>query len=420
MRVLQIILVLLTLAAPSVSVAIEREIGNPWPAVKSVTRTFDFTDADNAAADLTIEGNDGRPLYKLECHPGSYSDSHETAYDYSGLFDCQLRSLYSAERIDNLLTSSFIQWSEWWANRGRFLTDNLVGKCADYPEYGSVRHLRLRGMEITLAIDDVKFRQPNPGNFEANQPILQSYRFTVSVRPDPSAISAIAAAVPYTEPTYSGPKGEIPPKCEKVIREHIPGVVTANYFREASLQPPYPRVVAAKTTATFPVVEIGDGSEVRLTIVDARGKQLYTLECSGGVGAAGVGDWGILRTLVAVGNGLNLLEDSVDPFSHAYRGLITTDQLTGACRDYPEWGSVRHFKLRGFQLTLRASLSAAQGGAGDQVNLYAEVTPDPSATSPVALPSRYIDWRFLYRPNGCEQVFVDNSVLTDAKNSVGR
>lgn len=395
MRALRTILIVLVLTAASNLMAAEREIGNPWPAVAPVARAFSFADAEKASVNLTLVGKQGQPLYALECRSGSYSGSDESLLDYSGLLDCRLHSLNSEAFYKNLLVSSFIQWSDWWANRGRFLTSDLVGKCAGYPEYGSVRHLSLRSMEITLAIDNIKF-----GSASGGRPVVKSYRFTVRVRPDPTALSSIAAAVPYADPDG------IPARCAKVTRKHIPGIITEGYIRSEGLQPPYPPVATAEGDAVFPVVDQGPGKAFRLPIRAANGKQAYVLKCSGGVGVAGVGEWGILCKLVATGKKLNLLGDSVDPFSRAYRGLITTEQLTPSCDNYPEWGSVRHFKLRGFKLTLRASMRTAREGTGSSVVLRAKVRPDPSAISAVALPARYVDWRFLTRPHACEQILT--------------
>jgi hypothetical protein len=78
------------------------------------------------------------------------------------------------------------------------LIDELIGDCANYPEYGRVRHFRLRGMELTLQISDLKI---SPNQYEPpGGPKIQELYVDVFVKRDTSAASAIAEPPLYTKP----------------------------------------------------------------------------------------------------------------------------------------------------------------------------------------------------------------------------
>lgn len=164
-------------------------------------------------------------------------------------------------------------------------------------------------------------------------------------------------------------------------------------------------------------INLKDFADFKLPVLDESGKQVYTVSCNSGLGESGLAEWGIECTLTWPAKNLNLLGDSVDPFSRRYRGLITADQLTPACRHYPEWGAVRHFKLRGLDLSIVVSgdeITEADGvdsKSPKRITLHVTVKPDASADSPVALPSRYVDWRFSGRSQTCSTMFVDTHVL---------
>ncbi len=53
-----------------------------------------------------------------------------------------------------------------YQTRGRIAGEDLVGACADYPEYGRVRHFRLRGFELTVSFSDIEPSSPKPDRAE--------------------------------------------------------------------------------------------------------------------------------------------------------------------------------------------------------------------------------------------------------------
>ncbi len=169
-----------------------------WPAVLPLEKTFYIEDAGLASVDVSIAGTDKKPLYRLSCR-GRGKFHEDTSFDYSGDFECRLTSLYSKDHYSTLLTEDPRQERDW-ESRGGFMAYELVGQCEHYPEYGRLRHFRLRGMKLTLELDNIGFyRGRRPGDSK-NTDLLKSFRFVVRVGPDPTALSTIAEDVPFVDP----------------------------------------------------------------------------------------------------------------------------------------------------------------------------------------------------------------------------
>jgi hypothetical protein len=183
-----------------------------WPAIQPLTRTFRFPYASKASVELSIMGTDAKPLYQIECHQYGYADP---AFDYSGDFECRLTSLYSKETYSTLFTNDPDQ-SRDWQSRARFLSEELVGSCANYPEYGRVRTFSVRGMRITLALSnivlDLSAKPP---------PVLKAFNLQILVAPDPAAETPIAAPVHYEEPPYlhPGDSGDHSRDCSAALKK---------------------------------------------------------------------------------------------------------------------------------------------------------------------------------------------------------
>lgn len=130
-----------------------------WPAVEKLQKSMYFEDARKAEAAFTIFGVEGPPLYYIECHTWEFTWNYKgnPDFDYSGDFECRLTSLHSLNTHSTLFTDN-PKATRDWESRARFLVEELQGKCGDYPEYGRVRHFRLRGMKITLTINDLKIK----------------------------------------------------------------------------------------------------------------------------------------------------------------------------------------------------------------------------------------------------------------------
>jgi len=171
-----------------------------WPTIMGMRKVFDFPDARRAGLSLEILGIDGDALYRLDCHTWRYEQDRD--FDYSGDFECRLVPLYGKEMYSTLLTDNPRQ-SRDWESRGRFLVQELRGRCADYPEYGRVRTFRLRGMRLRLELSNVRVVR-SIDNATRGPWVLSSFRLLVSAEPDVDARGAIAERVGAAAP---------PPEC---------------------------------------------------------------------------------------------------------------------------------------------------------------------------------------------------------------
>jgi hypothetical protein len=172
-----------------------------WPPVSHVEHSYHFEHASSAHVELTITGIAGDPLYQLECHPRDYAG--DPAFDYSGDFECRLYSLYSKDTYSTLLTDNPHPTRDW-QSRGRFVAPELMGACAQDPEYGAVRNFQLRNMQIRLVLSEVSFDRVNVGSTAV--PVLDEFDFEIVVRPDKTAQTEIAARVPFPEPQSLHPE----------------------------------------------------------------------------------------------------------------------------------------------------------------------------------------------------------------------
>lgn len=165
-----------------------------WPQVQNLQKAYNFDDVAGAGFDLPLTDRDGRQLYSLRCHSGLYEA--DSGFDYSGLLDCRLVSLYSKEVVSTLLTETLKQTTDW-TNRGRFLTAHLRTGCATYPDWGQRRKFRLRGMDIDISLSDVKFgTSPNTNSK------VQSYSVEVTVKKDPTSATSLTLRPTSPEPPW--------------------------------------------------------------------------------------------------------------------------------------------------------------------------------------------------------------------------
>lgn len=177
-----------------------------WPDVLPLKQSIYFSNTSQFAAGLYIFGVDGNPRYLIECHDNRYEE--DKGFLYSGDFECRLTPLYERTRYSTLFTDESHQ-SRDWQSRARFLSQELMGKCASYPEYGAVRHFRLRKMDITLAMHDVRFRAPGLGKgVVKGRSKIESFRFDIEVTSDSTAESEIAEPVRYQHPPYMHPNAK--------------------------------------------------------------------------------------------------------------------------------------------------------------------------------------------------------------------
>lgn len=175
-----------------------------WPNVAEIEKTFHFDFLEQASIDLNLLGEGGKELYCLSCHTFGYTK--DSAFDYSGEFECRLKSLYSLDTYSTLLTENPKQFADW-DHRARFFSSDLVGECGLYPDYGRSRSFQLRGMIITLEIDNLTFRSSYIEADSSKQEMLElnSFEFHVKVKSAPFATTEIAKPSIYLGPPIINP-----------------------------------------------------------------------------------------------------------------------------------------------------------------------------------------------------------------------
>lgn len=162
-----------------------------WPRVRPVDTAVTFVDVGTKGGTpliLTIRDAANQPVYRLECHDGDYDG--DAPISFSGIFQCALFALDDGKIVSgNLLAADdHDERSTDWFNRGRMIASQLRGRCASIPEFGTVRHFRMRGMRMTLRFSDIRWSRRDPSQ-------LDRLTVSVTITPDPSATTHTAAMV---------------------------------------------------------------------------------------------------------------------------------------------------------------------------------------------------------------------------------
>ncbi len=169
-----------------------------WPEVREfLLKTGIQLSATRIDLDLPIYDQAGGIRYRLICRGGNeaYLDRVSERTGTAGYLPnltCIL-NVGDQETDASLLSEDE---SAAYYSRGRFVLSDLVGACAHYPEYGLVRHFRLRGMELTLSLSDLTMEATSARG--TNVPVYAL--LSVSVRRDPSALTAKAEQPGYLRP----------------------------------------------------------------------------------------------------------------------------------------------------------------------------------------------------------------------------
>jgi hypothetical protein len=181
-----------------------------WPEMREFRSTAGIR-LNSRRIDLDIPLYDvgGTIRYRLICRGGSreYLDEVERrtqTASYSQPLTCILN--YGNREADaSLLSEAAIPA---YFSRGHFESNELVGECAHYPEYGLVRHFRLRGFQLEISLSNLEMSaSTNPSS-----PIPDYALVTVSLHRDPTARTAKAE-----QPGYLDPRGD-PLQCHQVRR----------------------------------------------------------------------------------------------------------------------------------------------------------------------------------------------------------
>ena len=169
-----------------------------WPVIEPLQKTYTFVRAPDKDTPVLIVARDlsSRPVYKLECHNDHY-ENERSDIDYSGTFQCALFALRNNTTASwNLLADdSAIQKSTDWMNRGRMLASQLYGECGPVPEFGWLRHFRVRGMLITFRFTNLVWPTPSGPDDVLSRQTLNGFTFEVSIAQDAAATARTSERV---------------------------------------------------------------------------------------------------------------------------------------------------------------------------------------------------------------------------------
>lgn len=182
--------------------------GPEWPVMQELSAKVGIeTSAERIFFEIPLIDVHGETRYGFICAGGSekYLAKLGDPWDvnYVGPLACRLvegkRDPVKSE--DSLLSEDE---SAYWFSRGQIHHfHDLTGSCAKYPEYGALRHFRLRGFELTLSFGDVEVdKRGNPTYFT----------LTVSLRRDARITSQQAEQTGYLTPYKVGFS------CDKVLK----------------------------------------------------------------------------------------------------------------------------------------------------------------------------------------------------------
>lgn len=167
----------------------------------------------------------------------------------------------------------------------------------------------------------------------------------------------------------------------------------------------WPAVSPVRRSYRFPVAS---AAVVRMAVRSPAGAPLYILQCrpiaafpNGVISTFECALVPAANAAADVANGYSLLtSDPMNPTARG-RGLVSADEIWSTCGDYPEYGRVRRFRLRGMVLTLDFKhvgfVTERKGAASGSPIVHAiksfeldvSVSQDPTALSAVAEPAAY-------------------------------
>ena len=168
-----------------------------WPNVENIKKTISINAfSQSIFSKIPIHSKQGTLLYTLFCQGGSteYLDrlSDSTQMNYVRPL-CFL--LVEGDKITENYSLLCEDGSSQWYSRGQIHHyKELTGTCGQYPEYGCVRHFKLRGFVLTLTFTNIAFNK-------AGEPI--TFDVDITTISDSSATSSIAEQTGFLPPAQS-------------------------------------------------------------------------------------------------------------------------------------------------------------------------------------------------------------------------
>ncbi len=183
-----------------------------WYPVQRIQEVFAISDPNKGLIKTFIRSIQGTPLYLFVCRTGE--DTAVPNIVYTNDLDCRLIPARLGEIEENLLVEE--PKEKAWFSRAHMIAQQLFGECADYPEYGKLRHFMLRGMRLTIEFFDVEFAATPPPVDGPPSARLRSYKLRLTVVPDRTARRAIAERSGYLDPLR---RGQLPTRSCAVVQK---------------------------------------------------------------------------------------------------------------------------------------------------------------------------------------------------------
>lgn len=168
-----------------------------WPEMREFAlRAAVRLDVPRVDIDVPFYDRGGAVRYRLICRGGSQAhlDDVSERTGTAGYLPDLTCILNAGDRESDASLLSEDESAAYYS-RGRFALSELAGACARYPEYGLVRHFRLRGMELELSVSGLAIAASGAAAGRPAHALLG-----VSVRRDPSARTAKAEQPGYLRP----------------------------------------------------------------------------------------------------------------------------------------------------------------------------------------------------------------------------
>ena len=178
-----------------------------WPVLRNFEMTVGVSfDTERLLLSIPFYDVEGVAQYWLKCDGGttSYLDeiSEMSGVQYVGPFNCRLD--IEDRRYSGRSVLGRGNWGGVWQTRGHFSSAQLIGVCGNYPEYGRLRHFRLRGFELKLEVIEPIVIDDRVSYFDFKITAASNDKITSS-RPEASG--------------YLNPKGD----CEEIKEGADPG-----------------------------------------------------------------------------------------------------------------------------------------------------------------------------------------------------
>lgn len=166
-----------------------------WPVIHEKSGSLVFNKPAEADFTTDIKDLDGRPLYVLRCRSGDMDDVGD--FNYSGLLQCRLSVINAPQGTPSTLLWEDLKVTSDWDGRGRFMLNDIIGTCGSYPDWGSTRNYLVRGMRLTLKIENIRLLK-----LENGEVVPTSFVFSYAVKHDFKATSALTKKSAEKEPAW--------------------------------------------------------------------------------------------------------------------------------------------------------------------------------------------------------------------------